>query len=111
LRLLARHAREHGPAEGHLCLGTLAQLVDAAYPTHTAIKLIIDNHSAHISKQTKGLARQTASWPLRIHFHAETRLLAQSHRGFFLETRPIGVAPYPCHNEARAQGSHHGRHG
>ena len=24
-RLLARHAREHGPAEGHLCLGTLAQ--------------------------------------------------------------------------------------
>ena len=26
------------------------QLVDAAYPTHTAIKLILDNHSAHISK-------------------------------------------------------------
>jgi transposase len=24
-RLLARHAREHGPAEGHACLGKLAQ--------------------------------------------------------------------------------------
>jgi hypothetical protein len=86
------------------------QLVDAAYPTHTAIKLILDNHSAHISKQTKDWLA-TAGWPLRIHPHAKTRLLAQSHRGFLLETRPIGVAPYPCHNEARAQGSHHGRHG
>jgi hypothetical protein len=26
---------------------------DAAYPAHTAIKLILDNHSAHISKETK----------------------------------------------------------
>ncbi len=29
------------------------KLVDAAYPSHTAIKLILDNHSAHISKETK----------------------------------------------------------
>jgi transposase len=29
------------------------KLLDATYPTHTAIKLILDNHSAHISKQTK----------------------------------------------------------
>jgi transposase len=29
------------------------QLVDAAYPSHTAIKLILDNHSAHISKETR----------------------------------------------------------
>jgi transposase len=29
------------------------KLVDAAYPTYTAIKLILDNHSAHISKETK----------------------------------------------------------
>src|ERR1700746_1810051 len=37
------------------------ELVDAAYPTHTAIKLILDNHSAHISKQTKDwLAQQPA---------------------------------------------------
>ena len=37
------------------------KLLDAAYPTHTAIKLILDNHSAHISKETKAwLAEQPA---------------------------------------------------
>src|ERR1700752_2883348 len=35
------------------------QLLDAAYPARTAIKLILDNHSAHISKETKAwLAQQ-----------------------------------------------------
>ena len=29
------------------------KLLDAAYPVHTAIKLILDNHSAHISRETK----------------------------------------------------------
>jgi transposase len=29
------------------------QLLDAAYPPRTAIKLILDNHAAHISKETK----------------------------------------------------------
>src|SRR5881396_3239198 len=28
------------------------KLLDAAYPTGTAIKLILDNHSAHISRET-----------------------------------------------------------
>jgi transposase len=37
------------------------ELLDAAYPAHTAIKLILDNHSAHISKETRGwIARQPA---------------------------------------------------
>ncbi len=37
------------------------ELLDKAYPTHTAIKLILDNHSAHISKETKAwLAEQPA---------------------------------------------------
>ena len=35
------------------------KLLDAAYPAGTAIKLILDNHSAHISKETKAwLAEQ-----------------------------------------------------
>jgi transposase len=29
------------------------KLLDAAYPMHTAIRLILDNHSAHISKETR----------------------------------------------------------
>ena len=37
------------------------RLLDAGYPAHTAIKLILDNHSAHISKETKAwLANQPA---------------------------------------------------
>src|SRR5262252_824040 len=37
------------------------KLLDAAYPAHTAIKLILDNHSAHISKETTGwIAQQPA---------------------------------------------------
>jgi transposase len=37
------------------------KLLDAAYPAHTAIRLILDNHSAHISKETKAwLAAQSA---------------------------------------------------
>jgi transposase len=36
-------------------------LLDAAYPPHTGIKLILDNHSAHISKETRAwLAQQPA---------------------------------------------------
>jgi transposase len=35
------------------------QLLDADYPSHTAIKIILDNHSAHVSKETKAwLAKQ-----------------------------------------------------
>src|SRR5712691_1394685 len=37
------------------------KLLDAAYPTHTAIHLILDNHSAHISRETRAwLADQPA---------------------------------------------------
>ena len=37
------------------------KLLDAAYPAHTAIKFILDNHSAHISKETRAwLAEQPA---------------------------------------------------
>ena len=37
------------------------KLLDAAYPAHTAIKLILDNHSAHVSKETRAwLATQPA---------------------------------------------------
>jgi transposase len=36
----------------------LLKLLDAAYPAHTAIKLILDNHSAHISKETRAWIEQ-----------------------------------------------------
>ena len=37
------------------------KILDAAYPAHTAIHLILDNHSAHISRETRAwLAEQPA---------------------------------------------------
>jgi hypothetical protein len=45
------------------------ELVDAAYPAHTAIKLILDNHSAHISKETNPTsAMKKSSTRLRLMF-------------------------------------------
>jgi transposase len=37
-RLLARHAREHGPAEGHQCLGELAQATVCKILDHDEVK-------------------------------------------------------------------------
>jgi DDE superfamily endonuclease len=54
------------------------KLLDAAYPAHTAIKLILDNHSAHISKETRNwLAKQHAtaassSCTHRVRVHTES---------------------------------------
>ena len=37
------------------------EVLDAAYPAHTTIRLILDNHSAHISKETRAwLSKQPA---------------------------------------------------
>jgi transposase len=92
------------------------ELLDAAYPTQTAIKLILDNHSAHISKETRAwLAAQPAH---RFEFtftpnasRASARFLAQSRRGLLFQARPLRPAPHPRHLQAGAQGSPHGRRG
>ena len=40
----------------------LLEMLDAAYPAQTAIKLILDNHSAHVSKETMAwLAKKPAN--------------------------------------------------
>jgi transposase len=92
------------------------KLLDAAYPTHTAIKLILDNHSAHISKETKAwLADQPAG---RFEFtftpnasRASARLVAQPRRGLLFQARAIRPAPHPCDIQTGTQGSHHGCNG
>jgi transposase len=62
-RLLARHARRAWTRRSVHALVKdrhrsrefieFLKLLDAAYPALTAIKLILDNYSAHISKETK----------------------------------------------------------
>ena len=51
--------------------------LDAAYPTETAIKLILDNHSAHTSEGNQGVARHPAGGSLHLRVYTEARLLAQ----------------------------------
>jgi hypothetical protein len=53
---------------------------------HAAIKLILDNHSAHPRDQ--GLARRSARRPL-VHLHSQARLVAQPRQGFFFQARAI----------------------
>ena len=84
--------------------------LDAAYPAGTPIKLILDNHSAHIIERNQSLARRSTTWTLRVHLHAQAWFVAESHRGLFLQVRSLGPAPHPGHLKARAQGTHHGRH-
>jgi len=86
------------------------KLLDAAYPAHTAIKLILDNHSAHLQGD-QGLARRSASRPLRVHLYAHTWLLAQPCRGLLLQARPLRAAPHSRRVQTGTQGPHHGRHG
>jgi hypothetical protein len=69
------------------------KLLDAAYSVSTAIKLILDNHSAHISRETQ--AWLATNRPLRIHLHAEAWFLAQPHRGVLLKVHPLHPASYP----------------
>ena len=64
------------------------RLLDAAYPAHTAIKLILDNHSAHISKETKAWLESQPVGRFEFTFTPKQRILAQPRRGLLLQTRP-----------------------
>src|SRR5262245_29700591 len=84
------------------------KLLDAAYPASTAIKLILDNHSAHHLERNQSLARHSTGWPLRLHLHTHARFLAQPHRGLFLQVCPFRPASHPGGIKARTQGAHYG---
>ncbi len=86
------------------------ELLDAAYPPRTAIRLILDNHSAHVSRETKAwLADQPA------HRFESLSLPSTApgsiRRGLLLETRPLRPAAHPRLLQAGTQGSPHRRHG
>jgi hypothetical protein len=85
------------------------KLLDAAYPARTAIKLILDNHSGHISRETRiWLAAQrpaASSLPSRPSM-APGSISSRASS----PSSPFGPAPHSGHLKARAQGAHHGRH-
>jgi transposase len=59
------------------------KLLDAAYPTHTAIKLILDNHSAHISKETKAFLATTPAGRFELTFTPKHGSWLNLVEGFF----------------------------
>ena len=95
-------------------VGFLKQL-DAAYPVDAAIKVILDNHSAHVSKETnKWLAAQRDGrfsfvfTPKLVPAKAGAWLLAQPGRGLLLEDGALRPASHPGGFESRTQATDHG---
>jgi len=63
-------------------VGFLKQL-DAAYPTQTAIKLILDNHSAHISRETRAWVEAQTDGRFRFVFTPKHGSWLNLVEGFF----------------------------
>jgi len=85
-------------------------LLDAAYPTSTAIKLILDNHSAHMSRETKAWLATRPVGRFEFTFTPKHGSWLNLIEGFFLQVRSFGPAPHPGDLKTRAQGAHHGRY-
>ena len=83
-------------------VGFLKRL-DAAYPADTAIKLILDNHSAHISKETKAWIATQPEGRFSLRVHAETRFVAQSRRRLLLQDGALHAPTHPCRVQGRTQ--------
>ena len=87
------------------------KLLDAAYPTDTAIEIILDNHSAHVSRETTTwLAAQPIGRFSFTFTPTDPWLVAQSHRGLLLQAGAFGAAPHPRQLQTRTQGTPDGLH-
>jgi len=87
------------------------KLLDAAYPAHTAIKLILDNHSAHISKETRAWLADQPERRFEFTFTPKHGSWLNLVEGFFSKLAPFRPAPHPRRIQTGTQGSHHGCHG
>jgi hypothetical protein len=83
-------------------VGFLKKL-DAAYPTDTAIRLILNNHSAHVSKETKTWACRPARGLLQLRVYPETWLVAQSGGRLLLQDGSIRAPPHSRRIQGRTQ--------
>src|SRR5258708_7061931 len=131
-RLLAEHAREHGPRQGHACLSGpvhgLGPGRGGGPPAQPRVHRVSQADRCRLSypdgdpsdprqsfrthlQGDESLARQPTGGPLRIHLHAQARLLAQPGRGLLLQARSLRPATHPRRIQTGTQGPHHGRHG
>jgi hypothetical protein len=85
------------------------KLLDAAYAVSTAIKLILDDHSAHISKDTRGWLATRPAGRFEFTFTPVHGSWLNLIEGFFSKFAR-SPASHPGGIQARAQGAHHGRY-
>jgi len=86
------------------------KLLDGAYPASTAIKVILDNHSAHISKETKAWLASQPAGRFEFTFTPKHGSWLNLVEGFFSKLARSS-APHPRCIQTGTQGSHLGRHG
>ena len=67
------------------------QQLDGAYPAGARIRLVLDNHSAHVSKETRGVPDDDGE-PIRVRLHTQARLLAERGRIVLREADQHAVA-------------------
>ena len=72
----------------------LLKRLDEYYPPEAIIRVVLDNHSAHISKETVAYLG-TRPGALRVCSHAQAWLLAQPDRVCVLEDGQNLPAPHP----------------
>jgi transposase len=77
------------------------KLLDTAYPPHTAIHLILDNHSAHISKETPAWLTDQPAGRFEFTFTPKHGSWLNLVEGFFFQAGPLGPAPHPRLIQAR----------
>ena len=82
--------------------------LDAAYPPSTAITLILDNHSAHISKETRGWLADQREGRFSFVFTPSTAPGSTSSRAS--SPSSLGAPAHPRRLQAGTQGPHHRRH-
>jgi DDE superfamily endonuclease len=79
--------------------------LDAAYAEQQKIRLVLDNHSAHISKETRSYL-ETVPHRFIFVFTPKTRLLAESHRESIQQNDSDYVARHTRVQQARTHRSH-----
>ena len=74
-------------------IGLLKQ-IDAHYPPEAIIRVVLDNHSAHISRETMAYLPEHPSRALRVRPHAQAWVLAQFDRMRLLQDGENLPAPH-----------------
>jgi len=86
------------------------KLLDGAYPAATAIKLILDNHSAHISKESRTWLATRPAGRFEFTFTPVHGSWLNLIENFFFQVCTFGVASHTGSIQTGARGAHHGRY-